>query len=205
MTNRDREYNREYMRKWRAKRLGKPLQLGNEPSNINEGMKLTREEPMTWDEYQKENLVSSKTDWIKYKLEFFQKHKYKDQIERAKNERSSEESLKYGTHQHDCILCRRAIEAGRRGPFIYNHLDNCKPCCAWYARQKDRSSLDLNDTKGKSQSFEELKGYEEAFREPKPYPEDYVYSNDGVFPMTKICSICGTPTTPKGNCPVCDP
>lgn len=175
------------------------------PENLNYGMEPTKEKALTWDEYQRENLVATKDDWVKYKLKFFYDHQGKAEQEKEEKRKRNEERSRFNTSNHDCVLWRRMYSKGQKSDFLYNHIDQCKDCMAWYARQKNTSTLDLNDTKDK-QHFEELDGYASAFKPQTPYPEDFVYGHGGVFPMTRICPICGSSNLrPNGSCLNCSP
>ena len=173
--------------------------------NLNYGMKANPEKPLTWDEYSAENPKADKTEWIQYKLEFSSEHKWQAEKEIEDKRRARDEQSKYGTREHDCILWRRFYEQGKKSDFQLNHngINICLSCSAWVVKQKNRSALDLNDTKEKGH-FEELDGYASVFSSPKPDPENFAYGHGGVFPMTKICSICGSQLNEKGKCPVCD-
>jgi len=124
---------------------------------------------------------------------------------------------KYGTDNVDCQNFRVLLEMRLKlGPeawkerldqdvkgnqkwlFFMGHLHHCISCASYYKEQT--SSLDLNETKGTSDDYEELKGYSEVFGEKKEeFPEDFVHG----MPMTRICSSCGAPLKPDGSCPNC--
>ena len=173
--------------------------------NLNYGMKATPEKPMTWEEFLEENPKADKTEWIQYKIKFSYEHKWKMEKETEDKRKAREEREHFQTREHPCILWRRMYEKGQKCDFYYNHIDSCHDCMKWYAKQKDRSALDLNETKGKNDHFPELDGYASMFAEPKPYPEDYIYSPFGTFPMNKMCPNCLSNLRPDGTCPNCQP
>lgn len=177
------------------------------PENLNYGMQPTREKPQTKEEFLAENPEATDKTWIDYKIKWSYTHKWKAEKEILDRRKALNERERYQTLNHECVLWRRFHEQGKNNVFQLNHngINICESCSAWYAKQKDRSALDLNNMKGK-QHFEELDGYAQMFAESKPFPEDYIYHSSGAkFPMTKICNICGSCLNEKGKCPVCDP
>ncbi|MCJ7633162.1 hypothetical protein MUP77_12320 [Candidatus Bathyarchaeota archaeon] len=175
------------------------------PENLNYGMEPTRDKPLTWDEYLTENPKADKTEWIHYKMKFSLEHKWKSEIEQENKRKARDEQSKYGTREHDCILWRRMYSKGQKSDFLYNHIDSCRDCMKWYATQKQRGSLDMNDVGKKSDSFPELDGYAEVFKPERPFPEDFIgHPSGATFPMNKCCSNCGSPLDKDGKCTFCD-
>ena len=207
-----READKFYHKRLRERRKQEALarnekfieEIPETPENLNYGMKDNPEKPLSWEQFLEENPKADKTEWIQYKLKFSSEHKWKAEKEIEDKRKARDEQTKYGTREHPCILWRRMYEQGKKSDFYYNHIDSCYDCMKWYAKQKDRSALDLNAT-GKSPHYEELDGYASVFSSPKPDPENFAYGHSGVFPMTKICSICGSQLNEKGKCLNCQP
>jgi len=120
-----------------------------------------------------------------------------EQIEKENARKTRILGLKFGTDKPDCLEFRSEFSKGQMSDFLFNHVEYCRSCASWYARNK-LDALNLNDVKEESKD-----GYTETFSEKKPFPEDFIYSNGGVFPLNSVCAECGTPLI-KGKCPKCE-
>lgn len=150
-------------------------------------------------------------DCLEARMKNYHKHKvYKlskedlKLMEEDKKRKFRELSLKLETSEPDCLKWREQYsKKDKDSAFYVNHINVCRSCGAWVVRHRD--ALDINNAKGRADEFEELKGYAEAFKPEEPFPEDFAYHPSGArFPMTAICSICGTVLNKKGKCPFCD-
>lgn len=191
--------------KQEAEKLGKKFEedIPDTPENLNYGMTENREKPMSREEFLELNPTLTDKEFIQYKIKWSFQNKWKVEKETEDKRKSFVDREHFGTQNHDCQLWRRLYEKGQFSDYRFNHLDACLDCQKWYARHKN-DPLDLNDTKRNAENFEELKGYSDAFREPNPNPEDYMYTPNGAYPMSKICGFCGRPLDEKGRCKVCD-
>lgn len=165
-------------------------------------------EPLSFEEFQKLNPESTKTEWIKYKLEF-SREKWQQEQEQHNRLRAREERAYFGTINHDCVLWRKQYLSGRRSDFFYNHVQACLDCSKWYAARKDTDKYDINGVGHGSDNYEELrvfgKEYEKTFRSGESFPEDFIYRPDGsIHYLNHICQNCGTTLKANGKCPVCD-
>jgi hypothetical protein len=205
-----REANSRYNQKKKMKRM---LIKENEQNkidtrnaeNLNYGMKPNAEKPMEYEEYLVDNPEAKMNDWIAYKFKFSLDHKWQNEIDMAERQRSSNDNLRFGTTEPNCLLWRKLYLAGKKSDFRYNHLESCYSCQLWYARHKTASILDLNGVGTRNDNFAELHGYLEAFQEPKPlFPEDFLYGSHGsIFPMKTCCNNCGSPLDKNGKCTFC--
>jgi len=209
-----REANRDAMARLRARRKAEAEATNRKfeetipetPENLNYGMKPNPEKPLTKEEFFEENPKANDTAYIQYKIKWSYTHKWQGEKAIEDKRKALNEREHFQTLNHDCILWRRMYEQGKKSDYRYNHLNSCLSCSAWYARQKNRSALDLNDMKSRTDSFKELDDYAQLFTEPKGSPEDFIYHPSGVkFPLNVMCPNCLTNLRANGTCPNCQP
>lgn len=197
-----REQNRLRMRKKRAEQKAqRSASVGNiaETHNINEGMKWTKEKPMSQEEFFKQFPDQDIKGYIHYRQEVLAKN-IEIEREEFQQKRQHDLTLEFGTTNRDCIRWRQMFLKGQKSDFYLNHngINVCQSCSLWYARNHQRGKNDINNIGRKADSFEELKAWEEM-GESRGFSEDYCKGNL----MTQICPVHGVPLG-KNGCPICN-